>query len=90
MLVLGVAVALAIIGIATFPCWTFSARWGFTPSLIAGTMLFAVASIVVGGKYFPRAGEPEMALAATYPIGKSVPLATRLEPQFVAADSGAP
>ena len=63
MLVLGVAIVLAILSIATFPCWGYSARWGFTLSTLAGTLLLCVAVVVVGSKYVSKAAEPQGAMA---------------------------
>ncbi|MCW5732973.1 MAG: DUF3309 family protein [Enhydrobacter sp.] len=63
MLVLGVAIVLAILSIATFPCWTYSARWGFTLSTLSGTLLLCVAMVVIGSKYISKTAEREVAMA---------------------------
>ncbi|HTE37776.1 MAG TPA: DUF3309 family protein [Reyranella sp.] len=68
MLVLFVAILLALISVATFPCWSYSARWGHVPSTIAGGLLLCVAMVVVGSKYAPKVAEPEIAMAATSPV----------------------
>lgn len=50
MLLTAIALVLSIAGIAAFPCWRYSARWGFAPSAIAGSLLFFVSLLIVGGK----------------------------------------
>ncbi len=50
MLLTGLALFLSIIGIAAFPCWRYSSRWGFAPSAVSGMALFFVAVLIVGGK----------------------------------------
>ena len=50
MLLTAIALTLSIAGIAAFPCWRYSARWGFAPSTIAGALLFFVSLLIVGGK----------------------------------------
>jgi hypothetical protein len=67
VLVLVVAIVLAVISVATFPCWSHSARWGYAPSVIAGTLLFCVAMVVVSSRSAPRAAEPDIAMAASSP-----------------------
>ena len=67
MFILFVAISLALISVATFPCWSYSARWGHVPSAIAGALLFCVAMVVVGGKSAPKAAEPDMEVASASP-----------------------
>jgi hypothetical protein len=67
VLVLAVTIVLAILSVAAFPCWSHSARWGYAPSAIAGTLLFCVAMVVVSSKYAPKAANPEIAMAAVSP-----------------------
>lgn len=43
MLIFGLALLLAIVGIAGFPCWRHSRRLGYGPSLSAGVLLLVVA-----------------------------------------------
>ena len=50
MLLTAVAFFLSIFGIAAFPCWRYSDRWGYAPSTVAGMMLFLVSLMIVGGK----------------------------------------
>ena len=50
MLGLILAVLLAAAGIAAFPCWRHSARWGFAPSALAGGLLFLVAALTIGDR----------------------------------------
>jgi len=65
--VLAVSIVLAVLSVATFPCWSYSARWGYTPSVTAGTLLFCIAMVVVSSKYAPKAAEPDIAMATIYP-----------------------
>lgn len=55
MLILGLALALAVASVACFPCWPYSARWGYVPSLTAGILLLFVALLAVDGKQVSRA-----------------------------------
>ena len=50
MLLLGLALVLAALGVAVFPCWHHSARWGYVPSATIGILLFFVALLAAGGK----------------------------------------
>ncbi len=68
MLVLFGAILLALISVATFPCWSYSARWGHVPSTIAGALLFCVAMVVVGGRSAPKAAEPGQEVASASPV----------------------
>jgi len=47
MVVLELAVLLALTSIAAFPCWRYSADWGYLPSAVAGTLLLAVTLVAV-------------------------------------------
>jgi hypothetical protein len=67
VLVLFVAILLALISVATFPCWSYSARWGHVPSIVAGALLLCVAMVVVGGKSAPKAVEPDMEVVSASP-----------------------
>jgi hypothetical protein len=68
VLVLLVAILLALISVAAFPCWSYSARWSHLPSVIAGTLLLCVAIVAVGGKSTPKAAEPDMEVASASPV----------------------
>lgn len=60
MLGLSLAVLLAAMGIAAFPCWRHSAGWGFGPSTVAGGLLFLVAAFTIGDRvvlYSPSGAE---------------------------------
>lgn len=50
MLLAAIALFLSIAGIAAFPCWRHSARWGYAPSTVAGVLLVLVSLLIVGGK----------------------------------------
>jgi hypothetical protein len=50
MLLTAIALFLSIAGIAAFPCWRHSARWGYAPSTAAGILLFFVSLLILGGK----------------------------------------
>ncbi len=54
MLGLSLAVLLAAMGIAAFPCWRHSAGWGFGPSTVAGGLLFLVAAFTIGDRVVPH------------------------------------
>jgi hypothetical protein len=50
VLLLGLSLILAVLGVAVFPCWRYSARWGYAPSAAVGALLFFVALLAAGGK----------------------------------------
>ncbi len=50
MIGFGLAVLIAAIGIAAFPCWRHSANWGYLPSAVSGVLLLAVAISVIGDR----------------------------------------
>ncbi|TAJ84429.1 MAG: DUF3309 domain-containing protein [Reyranella sp.] len=54
MLGLSLAVLLAAVGIAAFPCWRHSAGWGYGLSTVAGGLLFLVAAFTVGERAVPH------------------------------------
>ena len=60
---LTLSVLLAILGIAAFPCWRHSARWGYAPSMVVGFLLILVAAVTVGGK--PLTDDARLARLAT-------------------------
>jgi hypothetical protein len=45
MVVFELAVLLAICSIAAFPCWRYSADWGYLPSVVAGLLLLVVMAV---------------------------------------------
>ena len=63
-----VSILLAIVSVAAFPCWSYSARWGHVPSTIAGALLLCVALVAVGGKSVPKAADPAIEVASASPI----------------------
>ncbi len=78
MLILGFALMLATVSVASFPCWTYSGRWGFLPCTASGIALFFVAMIAVGGR--PNTGEAtetRAANAALSTLPAAVPTPTR-------------
>ena len=48
MLILGSALVLAAIAIASFPCWPYSRRFGYGPSTSAAVLLVIVALLAIG------------------------------------------
>jgi hypothetical protein len=50
MLMATTALVLSIAGIMMFPCWRYSARWGYAPAMAAAFLLFGVVLASVGGK----------------------------------------
>jgi hypothetical protein len=47
---LGLALLLATIGVAAFPHWRHSRRWGYAPSAAAGVLLVAIAAAAAAGR----------------------------------------
>jgi hypothetical protein len=47
---LGLALLLATIGVAAFPRWRHSRRWGYAPSAAAGVLLVAIAAAAAAGR----------------------------------------
>jgi hypothetical protein len=47
MLILGSALLLTLVAIASFPCWPHSRRFGYAPSASAGVLLVLVAVLVI-------------------------------------------
>jgi hypothetical protein len=54
MVVFELAVLLAITSIAAFPCWSYSAEWGYLPSAAAGSLLLVVMLVAMGDKSTDR------------------------------------
>ena len=80
MLVLGLALLLATLSVAAFPCWSYSQRWGYVPTGITAILLFFVALVAVGGK--PASSTPSETRIATPPATVSsaaAPTATPAE-----------
>ena len=50
MVVFELAVLLAICSIAAFPCWRYSADWGYLPSAAAGALLVVMMLVAVTDK----------------------------------------
>ena len=50
MVVFELAVLLAITSIAAFPCWRYSADWGYLPSASAGCLLLVVMAVAATDK----------------------------------------
>ena len=50
MVVFELAVLLAIASIAAFPCWRYSADWGYLPSAVSGVLLLVVMAVAVTDK----------------------------------------
>jgi uncharacterized protein DUF3309 len=50
MIVFELAVLLAVSSVAAFPCWPYSADWGYLPSAAAGSLLLVVMLVAVGDK----------------------------------------
>ena len=91
MLVLFGAILLALISVAAFPCWPYSARWGHVPSAIAGALLFCVAMVAVGGKSAPKAAEPDIEVASASPVTSAYnPFQRRVVSVIVEPDTPSP
>jgi hypothetical protein len=50
MVVFELAVLLALTSIAAFPCWRYSADWGYLPSAISGSLLLIVMVVAATDK----------------------------------------
>jgi len=50
VLILGSALLLALVAIASFPCWSYSRRFGYGPSASAGVLLLLAAILAVSHK----------------------------------------
>jgi len=50
VLILGLALLVAVVGIAAFPCWPHSRKLGYGPSIAAGSLLVAAALLAVSHK----------------------------------------
>ena len=50
VLILGTALLLALVAIASFPCWPHSRHFGYGPSTSAGVLLVLVALLAVSHK----------------------------------------
>jgi hypothetical protein len=50
VLILGLALLVAITGVAAFPCWPYSRHLGYGPSIAAGSLLVAAALLAVSHK----------------------------------------
>lgn len=49
-MLLGLALLLATVGVAVFPRWHYSQRWGYLPAATVGTLLVAVAVAAAAGR----------------------------------------
>jgi len=47
---LELAVLLAFVSIAAFPCWRYSADWGYLPSAVSGVLLLVMTLVAVTDK----------------------------------------
>ena len=56
MVVLELAVLLAFVSIAAFPCWRYSADWGYLPSAVSGVLLLVMTLVAVTDKGPDRLG----------------------------------
>jgi uncharacterized protein DUF3309 len=50
MVVFELAVLLAFVSIAAFPCWRYSADWGYLPSAVSGVLLLVMTLVAVTDK----------------------------------------
>lgn len=62
------AFLLSLLGIAVFPCWRYSARWGYAPAMGVACMLIGVVLGSVGGK--ARVAENAMARHYTVQVAE--------------------
>ena len=78
VLMLTIAILLALVSVATFPCWSYSAGWGYVPSAVAGTLLICVAMIAVGGLSQYAAGNRAKLIRYDKKDGKQTEYALKL------------
>jgi hypothetical protein len=54
------SILLTALGVAVFPCWPHSARWGYAPSAVVGILLVGVAVLAARGvsSFADLAGNP--------------------------------
>ena len=64
VLILGSALLLTLVAIASFPCWPFSQRFGYGPSTSAGVLLVFVALLAVSHKSDVMVGAGKMTAAS--------------------------
>ena len=65
VLILGSALLLALVAIASFPCWPYSRRFGYGPTTSAGVLLVLVALLAVSHK-------PDVTVNGTMTAGRSL------------------
>lgn len=82
VLILFIAILLASISVATFPCWPYSARWGHGPSTVAGVLLLCVAVAAVGGRSSPKVTETVVEVASAPPVGSASNMFSRRAEAF--------
>ena len=49
------AILLATLSVAAFPCWSYSRRWGYGPSVATGALLLVLAMMAIANKTTPKA-----------------------------------
>jgi hypothetical protein len=88
VLIFGLALVLAVAGIAGFPCWRHSRHLGYGPSLSAGVLLLVVALLALGHKAEgPMAAGPTTAREAR---DMTIAAAPAVVPSFIADTSHQP
>ncbi|HTR86506.1 MAG TPA: DUF3309 family protein [Reyranella sp.] len=66
MAILELAVLLAVMAVAAYPCWRYSADWGYGPSASVGVLLLFVAIFAITngvrpeGKMAGQGGRPHI------------------------------
>ncbi len=73
MFALALAISLALVGIASFPCWPYSARWGYRPTLAAGILLVFVALVAASGRLPRTPSGTNVAVLPSAPPGAGPP-----------------
>jgi hypothetical protein len=74
VLILGLALLIAVVGIVAFPCWPHSRRLGYGPSIAAGSLLVAAAVLAVAHKAdsFSMDGPTKVANTALVPTTAAI------------------
>ncbi len=64
---LTISLLLAVLGVAAFPCWRHSSRWGYAPSMVVGFLLILMAAVTIGGRSISDGTRPPQEQLAANP-----------------------
>ncbi|HSH99563.1 MAG TPA: DUF3309 family protein [Reyranella sp.] len=68
MILFAIAVLLAMISVAAYPCWSYNRHWGYTPSVTTGALLLVLAMMAIANRPTPKvvAAAPDKIELAAY------------------------